>query len=231
MQITCKHCGSDIPSSHMNVEYMIAKCERCDAVFHFGEQVPADQFDTARVERLKVELEGMTIEDNGYELLITRTWRGCGATFIIIFTLIWNSFMVIWFTVMIGSGEWGAVAFGLIFAAVGVYLLYYALAHLFNKTTIRVGTPNVEVRHGPIPWQGNKTLDSGSIKQIYCYERIHRGKNSTSFWYEIHAILTSGEREELVTGLDQTRLALYLEQEIERFLGIKDRPVRGELHR
>ena len=46
--------------------------------------------------------------------------------------------------------------------------------------------------------------------------------------YEVHLIDRNYKHAKLVTGLPSSEHALYLEQEIERFLHIADRPVRGE---
>jgi hypothetical protein len=56
-------------------------------------------------------------------------------------------------------------------------------------------------------------------------------KNSTSTTYEVYAILQDGARQKLLSGLHEIEQALYIEQEIERFLEIEDRPVRGETAR
>ena len=50
---------------------------------------------------------------------------------------------------------------------------------------------------------------------------VHRG--------EVHALLGSGVRRKLLTGLEELDQALFVEQEIEAALGIRDRPMAGEV--
>lgn len=42
-------------------------------------------------------------------------------------------------------------------------------------------------------------------------------------------ITNSGNDTKLLSGLKTSEQALYVEQEIEKYLGIKNKPVRGEL--
>jgi hypothetical protein len=72
-------------------------------------------------------------------------------------------------------------------------------------------------------------IKSETAAQIYCKEHISRGKNGTTTTYQVRAATHAGVQEKLVESLDSSDQALFLEQEIERFLNIKDAPVVGEL--
>lgn len=100
-------------------------------------------------------------------------------------------------------------------------IIYYALCCVFNKETIRITRSELEVKRSPLPFPfpRNQRLDSASIEQLYVKEEYLGGDS-----YQVHTVTKSGSRERLLTGLLEER-ALYLEQEIERFLGIEDRPV------
>lgn len=114
--------------------------------------------------------------------------------------------------------------------AVGIGLIYYALASWLNQTHIRVGQGNISVQHKPIPWLGNKTLNVSGLKQLYSEERVWR-KDAHVITYEVHA-LTRGDRSlKLVTGLDSKEQAVYIEQKIENHLHVKNIPVEGEIGR
>ena len=108
-------------------------------------------------------------------------------------------------------------------------IAYTALAGWLNRTRITVDQGRISVRHGPLPWLGNKDLDGSTMKQLYSKEKISRGRNSTSVTYEVHAITTNGRNEKLLSGLETSEQALYIEQEIERYLRIEDAPVRGQI--
>ena len=85
------------------------------------------------------------------------------------------------------------------------------------------------IRHGPLPWPGNHTLNSADIEQLFCQEKFRQGKHGGSYTYEVHAVLTDGTKKELVSGLDDADQAIFIEQQLEDHLGIEDRRVPGEL--
>ena len=100
------------------------------------------------------------------------------------------------------------------------------------------GDDSVQPRHGarpfangPIPYPGNRTLDAGQISQLYCRERVRRGKQSTYFTYDVNAAIEGQKEQKIVSGLDESEQALFIEQEIERFLKIPDTYVKGEVGR
>ena len=138
---------------------------------------------------------------------------------------------MVWFGIAISQRVWFRALFATGHAAIGLGLTYGTIAGFVNRTLIRISPSQLTVGHGPLPWWGNKQLDATGIAQVYCKERVSRGRNGTSITYAVHAALRDGADAKLVDALDSPEQALYLEQEIERFLGIKDVPVRGELAR
>ncbi|HLQ46343.1 MAG TPA: hypothetical protein VK137_16485, partial [Planctomycetaceae bacterium] len=89
------------------------------------------------------------------------------------------------------------------------------------------------VRHGPVPWKGNLDLATDGIEQIYCQRKINRSRSddgdiSTSTRFEVHAV-AGAQKVKLLSGLQEADHALFVEQRLERFLGIEDRPVPGEM--
>lgn len=139
--------------------------------------------------------------------------------------------MIAWHALALSMGAWFMSLFGLVHTAVGIGLLYYTLAGFLNTTSIRVGRGSMNIRIGPIPWPGNKTLDTFDLEQFFCTEKIQHGKNGPNYSYEVHAVDKHNVQKSIVTGLGDANQALYLEQELERFLDIEDQPVAGEISR
>jgi hypothetical protein len=67
------------------------------------------------------------------------------------------------------------------------------------------------------------------VKQLYSKEKISRGRNSTTTTYEVHAVTHTGKNVKLLSGLESSEQALYIEQEIERYFRIEDAPVKGQI--
>jgi hypothetical protein len=226
MQLHCPYCGHDIPAADVNLDRMVAKCASCSAVFGFEDQVesapPAPR-------KLSVPLpKGIVVEQQGYELAITRRWLSPKFFFLVFFCVCWDGFLCFWYSMALSQRVWVMALFALGHAAIGLGLTYYTIAGFLNHTLIRVSPSHLGVTHGPLPWPGKKRLESSGIAQIFCKEHISRGRNSTTTTYEVHAATHAGVREKLVESLDSSDQALYLEQEIERFLNIKVAPVAGE---
>ena len=108
----------------------------------------------------------------------------------------------------------------------GVPMFYHSLAGLLNTTTVRIHNGALTIRHHPLPWFGSLTLEFSEIKQVYVKEIIH-GENNRS--YEVWAILDFDTHKMILKDLSDVEHGLYFEQEIERVLKIKDRPVPGEV--
>ncbi len=161
-------------------------------------------------------------------IVIRRAWKSAIAYALIVFTLFWNAFMVVWMSIAINQGAWEMAAFGSIHATVGLFLIYYNIALFLNKTDIRIDTYNLSVKHYPLPWMGQIQIPVENVQQVYCKEKITRNKNSTSITYEVHCIDRNNKQKKLLSGLNDSSQAQFIEAEIEKILGIKNRPVSGE---
>ena len=125
------------------------------------------------------------------------------------------------------------VVFPIAHVAVGVGLTYFVLAGFLNSTVIRVADGMLSVRHGPLPWRGNLDMSTDGIEQIYCQNKLDKrrdedGHTTTSIQYEVHAVI-GGQKTKLLSGLHEADHALFVEQRLERFLGIEDHAVPGEM--
>jgi hypothetical protein len=94
-----------------------------------------------------------------------------------------------------------------------------------NRTRIAVENGVLSVRHGPLPWPGNRTIAVAELAQLFC-EEVIGNKGSRS--YRVSALLKSGRKTQVLRGLGQADQALFIEQALERRLGITDVPVAGE---
>jgi hypothetical protein len=175
--------------------------------------------------------DNLQLNFTGSGLEIVRKWFTWSTIFMTAFVIVWDGFLIIWYSIALGPGRGNLimVLFPLIHVAAGVGLTYITLAGWVNTTRVSVDNGKLSVRHGPLPWIGNKDLDGSSLKQLYSKEQTSRGRNSTTVTYEVHAITGFDTNEKLVSGLESSEQALYIEQEIERHLGIEDVPVRGQL--
>ena len=163
--------------------------------------------------------KGLTIDVSKDALIITRKWFSPKYIFFIVFGLIWN--IGLWSGVY-QAGIW--IYLFLPHGWLGLWLAYQALTGLFNATSITVNTSRIIIEHHPIPYPGNKRLEANILKQLYTKQKTKRNSHT----YEVRVLTTSGQDKPLLTGLDRPEQAMYLEQQIEEFLGIRNEPVAGE---
>lgn len=272
MQVLCRSCQQPIPAQNVNLQNMVAKCDQCNAVFgispqqlYGGPQQPgmapggpvagggmplpfggAGPGGYVAIERGQAPMPaGMTVEIDGKDLVIRRSWFTWMAIFLLFFSLFWNGFILFFLVVVVGIGAAAAnqagpaglialvfLAVPLLFGAIGICLMYYTLCLFVNSTTIRVDHAELSVSHGPLPWWGNVVYPRSDVVQLFCIERVHYGrKGGISFTYDVEIITRGNVRYSLVSTLPDMGQALFIEQQLERHLGIQDVPVAGEVRR
>ncbi|MCM2266207.1 MAG: hypothetical protein NDI60_00375 [Elusimicrobiales bacterium] len=229
MNLNCPHCRRSIPAGDINIQSALAKCASCSAVFGFADKVPGA---AAALAKRVVEMpKGYTMTAEGADLVLIRRWFSAKFVFLLFFCAFWDGFLIFWYGIALSKGApLLAMVFPLIHVAVGVGLTYFTLAGFLNRTRIKMSTGEVSIKHYPLPWAGNRTLRRQEIDQLFCEEKLSRNRNSSATYsYNLSAVLADGRRIKLISGLDQPEDALFLEQKIEGYIGIADRPVAGEM--
>jgi hypothetical protein len=245
MQVQCSGCGGVVPAADINLDRMLAKCARCNSVFDIHGQVPLAEGAGPLVrQRPRVALpkalrivEDELVSESGIEpyrtdaakrprVVLERSWFQASLFFMVIFCIAWDSFLLFWYSMAFRHGApWIMVVFPLGHLAVGVGLTYATLCGFVNRTRIAVLAGQLVIRHGPLPWKGNRVLETKDLEQLFCQENVSsKGVRS----YGLAARMKSGEKVVLLKSLPEADQALYIEQLLEDRLGIVDEPVAGE---
>jgi len=169
--------------------------------------------------------------DHVSHIEIVRTWFGMQFLLLTAFAVFWDGFLFFWYSSLPADGPLIAALFPLLHVGVGVGITYYALAGWFNRTHIYVGQGRIGVRHGPLPWPGNKEINAIDVKQLYAKEKVSRSEDSTSVTFELRVVTKGGRNVKLVGGLETQEQAIFIEQKIEKHLRIEDAPVAGEIRK
>ena len=156
MQLPCRSCNAEIKAGDMNLERMVAKCARCNAVFGFADSVEgqAQPIPASKKNLRDVPMpKAITIEQDTIGLQITRRWWSPVYAFLVFFTFAWFGFLVLWYVMAFAAdAPLLAKLFPMIHVAAGLGIGYMALCGLFNRTRIAVDGSLLTVRHGPMPW-------------------------------------------------------------------------------
>jgi hypothetical protein len=240
MQMSCEVCHSPLQADDVRLDLAVAKCHSCNAVYDLSgrkargvviqpEVKQALRPKAALPPRFKVE------EDTTTTRIVWRWFNPVNHLFLLFFCVAWNSFLLVWYGMAFTVGKDGdpvsliMVIFPIGHVAVGVGLTYYMLTGFLNRTRIEVSRNQLTIRHGPLPWRGNQDLPGRQLTQLYGEEVTSRGKNSVTITYDLHAVDREGRKVKLLSGLTEKDQVLYLEQTLERRLGIEDAPVAGEI--
>lgn len=227
IELKCRNCGSQLDPADISPQLAAARCRHCNALFAIPTAVPVAA--PPVIPRPEVGLpKNFTIQQEGPDLIITRRWFSPAVFFLLFFAIFWNGFMVVWHSIAISQGAWIMSAFGLIHTAVGFGVAYSVLATFLNSTVIQAGPSGIGIRHGPLPWRGNKALSREKLHQLYCQEKVSRTKNGTKVRYHLTAVTPGNQRETLIKNLTDPDQAIFLEQQIENHLRIQDTPVAGQ---
>ena len=174
--------------------------------------------------------ENVSVQQEADGLRLSYRWFSWKYLFFALFCLVWDGFLVFWYRIALAhpSPDNIALWFPVVHVAIGIGLTYWTLAGFLNRTVVRVSTSEVTIRHGPLPWFAQKPVPASEIGQLYREEITRSTRNGTSTQYRLSAVLRDGRKRKLLT-CDSPDVALFVEQEAERYLGIADRHVAGEM--
>lgn len=231
MHLSCPDCRAPIYSDNVDLVKTIAKCTSCHNIFEFQEEFDRSKELPGRYRREITIPPGIEILHLMNELEIMIQWRKSAKSFTLSFALFWNTFVGLAITALIMSGEFSILLFFIPFILAGVYLLYASIGHLVNTSFITVDDKRLSVEHKPINFliQKDKHFAPEEIKQAYVRKYSIGSTNGNPVYaYAVDLLLKNGKKLALVKDLHALEYAQYIEQEIEHYLKIKDRPVDGE---
>jgi hypothetical protein len=166
--------------------------------------------------------------DHGSHLEIVRVWRGWMTLYFAAFTGFWWFVLSGFFENMPKMGDSWITFLPLLHVGAGIFLIYYTIASLFNKTHIFADSAEIEVRHRPIPWLGNRRVDAADITQLYVKQAVRSSGSGTNVSYQLKAKTQSGKEIKMLSGLSSPEQAIFVEDKLEDLLKIKNQRIRGE---
>ncbi len=227
MQLNCPSCAAAILADDMDLPSATAKCRSCQSLFSFREQMPSPP---AALAREQVGLpERFSVDSAGGGLHIAFSKDRGSSSFMIVFLVFWFGFLIMWNVITISLGIYFMSAFSLIHVFAGLFFAHRTAATIFNTTDLRVDRTRLSVKSGPVPVGGALELPSSSVDQLFCTRKEHSNKGRRWNTYNVVAKTRDGREQTVLAGLETDRQALFIEQQIEKYLGIQDKAMPGEL--
>lgn len=232
LHVRCTECGNDIPAEDVNITNALAKCNDCNNIFQFDEEIfpewtrrKPEMFIPEGTEVLKLPSE-LDIQYDWY-----RSQSKAGLGFKTFFAFAWNIMLLPFVFSAISSGQFEVLMFSAIHILVGLFLLGNVFSTFINKTNISVTKRFIEIRQKPIPslLKKNIKIPTGDVDQLYVTRYVDSTTNGqANHAYALYVITKDGRKYPLVKGMNKES-SLYLEQEIELWLDIEDQEIRGEV--
>ena len=257
-QLSCNSCGSALEVEGFDRRLAVVHCSHCGVMYDLtkprhtadtsdaklaadaavadigstltaeGQQVVENVSDESKHElgsrAVAAMPPGFSVSGDGQHFAVSWVWRNASSMMLLGVACFWN---VMVFRHLNASG------FDLIrlaFMVIGLGVLYRGIAGVVNVTTISADEKWLKVRHAPLPWFPSPTIDSSSIEQLFVSEGFTESRDgSKTPYYIVNAVLRDNSLKQLSNSLPTIEPALFLEQEFERTLRIRDRPVAGEV--
>jgi hypothetical protein len=231
MQVLCEKCGAAIAVDNVDLKRGLAKCVSCAVLFDCTSQLDGmaggdkptakERGEVAKPKNTKVFYEGGALRIVRKETMSSTALivLGGGSVAAIVVGLLCGAALL--------AGGRGAADLGEIALAAGIIgpmFGYATLVGLLNSTTITVSGGLLHVTSGPVPVSCDKRIGERMRKQLYVKSEAVQNR----VIYALYAATTDGRDVKLLSGLSTQDEVHFLEQEIEKFLGIEDRPVSGE---
>jgi hypothetical protein len=215
MVIHCQTCGAVVAAQDINLERMLAKCAGCNSVFGISAPIEraagASEFSPPRRRLIAQPGTIRIVEDEGEERMATYRTAGTVIPRLVVERR--------WFTPMAWVLAVAVIALEMVVAFAFAISFEWGRGAPDPRFTIQDGF--LFVVHGPLPWPGRSAIPVDLVRQLFCQQIGNRS-------YRLTALLTNGKKAMLLNWLAEPDCALYLEELLERRLGIPDEPVAGE---
>ncbi len=222
--LTCPSCGGRIKVTPNTAHYICEFCKNEHFVAPDSKLALEQKFNRPEI----AMPGGMHVDYGAQSLHLERRWFSMKYVPMAFFCVAWDAFLVFWYSMAFSMNPgWIFIVFPIAHLAVGVGLTYSTLAGFLNTTKVDVNSKFISIAHGPLPWLGDKSISTTSVKQFFTKEK--RGEKGSTF--ELYLLTQDNKSIKLMDGLDTPDAGLFIEQQIESWLQIKDTPVAGEFPR
>lgn len=231
LQLNCPQCGGQ---SSFGPEEQKVECRFCGHTSLLVPKLnaappPAENSET-RTRTIWSKPDQVKFSYEGGRVNLSYRWFHPAILGLLFFCVFWDGFLLLWYGAVFNMSDNNsmsmiAILFPLGHVSVGVALTYFVVASFLNSTHISLDSETFTIQHTPLPWPGNRSVARTDVVQFFVSEK--RGsKGGVS--YQLNAQLRSGTRVKIAGGLMNPELGFYLEQQLEKWGKIPDRPVAGE---
>ena len=218
--IHCPSCHNELPADNLNINDKIGKCHHCNVVFSFQGEIK-EMLSLTEPKQEVIRPEGIDLFhfQDELEISIGQPFTPLEAIALSILPT------VAFFLTMISIKQGLTFMWAGLFWVISGLLFYILLNRNKHKIFINVDNERLDIQWRPKKMMKDKSFSIGEIDQIYVKKNVSTGGIGLN-------MIVNGESGQkhvtLIAGLKSFTKARYLEQEIERHLGLKDQKVIEE---
>ncbi len=218
MQIHCAGCHAPIPAADVDPDAGLVTCPACHRLC----RLPADASAAAPglAPQRGVPRAAELSEEDGGRAFVLR-WRSPLHVFGAIFCVAWSWLLPRMLGAVPGKA-WQVIEYALMLplVAFGAALAYFSAAGLVNRTRVGVADGALDVRHGPLPWPGNRRIPLGELDEVYVERRSVTRRERAPVMYAVLALLKDERRVTLFGGLRDSAEAAQAADRLSEWLGV-----------
>jgi len=233
LQLICSECNEPIDNADVSIGDSIAKCKNCESIFTLDET----EFEKRRSGHpIFLVPDGTEILKLITSLEISTSWLRSSKKDKIKFDFIMTSFFGTFSAMGFGVGIMTASLFLILissfFVLISVFLTYLFIGNLVNKTYIKISEDALTIYHKPLKFVSWKehNIPLASIQQLFVKEyQTNRSVNNVPL--KAFGLYLKKKNEKTMKIMEDMNreTSLYVEQEIEEFLNISDKRMKGEI--
>ena len=232
--LDCRKCGAALNKDSIDEDLGVISCGHCGAIFERSQSSGPGGAEVSALSQKRIRAQVplpdayVVIRDQGG---LSVSWRWYQHRFLIfgLLALGYNAFVLKGFEVFLRREtdvvEW--MMLGML-ALLAVWGTYFSACLLINQTTVSVRDGLLDIRQKPIPTIGSLKVTADSLDQLFVIQEIKASQYGACIFFTVCALKRDQSTIRLIKGFGSLDQALWMEQEIEKTLGIRDRVVPGE---
>ena len=220
-RLSCPACTEALNAEHIDLPNNVAKCGSCHVVFSIAEEVEGLKVkQETKQEIFRPEGIDLFYYKGEMEITLPQNIHGLEGFLLGMFIMLAPLATLLYFKKGI------SVYFPIFFAIGTLFFLYRLFTYSKAKTYIDINDRSLTIKHRPNNLKKDKAFPAEDIDQIYLKQAA-----DGSGYFTLHMIVNGpkGQQHQKLITVNTLSKAKYLEQEIEKYLGIEDRKVPEEL--
>lgn len=215
-KVSCPSCSQEVGADHINLQNSLAKCGSCDVIFSIEEEVASLKVkEEIKQEFFRPEGIDLFYYKDDLEISIQQHVAGFDAYGISLMPVIALIAIFLYFA------EGISIYFPLVTTLISLYFIIKAFLYRKYRTYIDISDRSLTLKYRPQNFKKDKTFSAEDIDQVYLKH------SSDGIGVAIYLIINGqkGQHHQKLLSVKTLSKAKYIEQEIERYLGIENRKV------